>query len=440
MFHNLRTFQRKRADFNEALKYQAVVKEVTKEVLAKRFKAITDGRQCAHLAELWESLQGLPDITGCQTKIPMAVESTIPPEYVPVIRGVHGVVAAYAFCELAKSLVGVADLDDDFVLRQAFVEGWAAFELRRQQANVIQEGTGCDLSQSWQTLRDIEDKSGHGSLLKQILTIANLAGRMYEKFGYQRKDHPNQDPEEVKGAKLGGDIDRVLPTELAMLGDEDLADMAAMKILTDNAPVLEMEGREAKCRGPLVLCIDESGSMSDAHASPQFHGRNTWAKACAVALTRIAWQEDRPVKVCHFGSGTEVQDVPKDDHRAMFEMMRSFLSGGTSFGTALRRGRKLVGDLEADGFIGADILLVTDGEDNAHDFINQQIDKMDAAGIKLWTVAIGDDIGKDHPVRTRCERYTFAADSKLGDPNTASDLAAGLNKAALGNDPDWGLN
>jgi hypothetical protein len=440
MFHNIRTFQRQRFSFAEALEFHQQVVEVCKQVMKTRFAKLKTPNQSAHLVELWEALQGIPDITGCQTKIPQCVDATIPPEYVPVIRGLGGVVAAFAFCELAKALTRVNDLDDDFEIRMAFVEGWAEFEQRRQQANLIQEGMGCDKSQSWLTLRDIEDKSGHGGLLKQILAISNLAGRMYEKFGYQRKDHPNDDPEEVKGAKLGGDIDRVLPTELAMLGDEELADMQAMKLLTDNAPVLEMEGRESKCRGPLVLCIDESGSMSDSHAAPAYHGRNTWAKAAAVALTRIAWQENRPVKVCHFGSGSEAQDVPKDDHRALFEMARSFLSGGTCFSVAFKRGRQLVGDLEAEGFKGADIVMITDGEDDDYDDYDKQIDEMHASGIKLWTVAIGEDIDRENPVRKRCERYTFAADSKLGNPNAASDLAQGLNQAAMGNEPDWGLN
>src|SRR6185295_13969171 len=255
------------------------------------------------------------------------------------------------------------------------------------------------------------------------------------------------DPEEVVGSKLGGQIDRVLSTELAMLGDEDTSDVQAMKILQNRAPIQETAGIEAKTRGPLVLVIDESGSMHDGgggwyggQRGQAFNGRNTWAKAAAVALTRIAWAEDRKVCAVHFGTGTVVQSVPKDDHKAMFELARSFLSGGTDFGNALKLGVMQVGDLAAQGFDGADVLLITDGEDFNYAAHTKQIDDMDVRGIKLWTVAIGCDIRTEAPVRQRAERYTFAADSKLTDPSTAVSLAEGLNKAAMGNDPDFRIN
>jgi uncharacterized protein with von Willebrand factor type A (vWA) domain len=172
----------------------------------------------------------------------------------------------------------------------------------------------------------------------------------------------------------------------------------------------------------------------------RYGGRNTWAKACAVALTRIAWQENRAVVCVHFGTSVEVQVVPKDDFHAMFEMARSFMSGGTNFGIALKAGMAEVGDLAANGHVGADILLITDGEEHDYPEHTRMIDAMDVQGIKLWTVAIGVDISGEAPVRKRAERYTHASDRQLSRSETASDLAEGLNQAAMGNSPDRRLN
>jgi len=446
MADNIRTFGRMQTaplTFAQALKFHPMILPVTQEFMAAKDPNTKLAVDCVVLRDLWDGLCGTADLDDDTTCIAQCVQMTIPMEHVTVIRRASGVTAAFAYCEIAKQLKSVRKLRDDFEVREAMVRAWKEFEQRRQEANQVQEGFGCDDSQSWLTLRDIGKEPDSETFKAKMLAIALLAGRMMEHFGYQKKEHPNRDPEEVSGATVGAEIDRILPTELALLADDDMQDAQAMKILQGRAPILEMEGKESKSRGPLVLAVDESGSMHDgdnswggrASGTAAFSGRNTWAKACCVALTRIAWSENRPVVCVHFGNGTEVQDIPKDDTRALFEMARSFLSGGTSFGAALGRSQVSVGDLEANGFKGADIVLITDGEDGDHAAHTREIDRMDQRGIKLWTVAIGQDIGANNPVRQRAERYTFAHDRDLKSHKTAVHLAEGLDKAAMGNDP-----
>jgi len=444
MFTTHKTFAVRALTFEQALEQHPMVLEPTK-LFIDRHRAGQLAKNTVELSELWEGLCSSIQYSHAQTIMPRCVDLTMPPEYAVVVRKSSGVTAAFAYCELAKALVTVRDLTDDLEVRAAMVKGWQEFERRRQEANNVQEGFGCNEEQSWLTMRDISDESGREELKQQMMAIALLAGRMYEKFGYQRRDQKNEDPEEAVGATIGGDLERVLPTELALLGDEETSDLQAMKILQDRAPIMQMQGMESKNRGPLVMLLDSSGSMHDGQVGyhstgKRYHGRNTWCKAAAVALTRIAWSEDRPVRAVHFGTGTEVQEVPKDDYRAMFEMARTFLSGGTSFSAALTVGRAQVGDLAAQGFEGADIVLVTDGEESDYAAHTRHIDAMDVQGIKLWTVGIGCDIRQGAPVRDRAEKYTFAADRQLADPNNAVDLAEGLNQAAMGNPVDYTVN
>lgn len=448
---NLRTFdyyskgKRKLPTFAQALNWNNMMKAPTKEFLQTRQPNVPRAIDSDYLAEIWGGLMGTVDVDDEITVMASCVDFTMPVQYAAIIRRSGGVTAAFAYCELVKQVQGVSKLKDDYEVRQAMARAWTEFENRVQEANNIQEGYGCDDSQSWLALREIGKSPKSQKLKDKMLAIAKLAGRMFKSFGYQRREHPNKDPEEVVGATTGPNLDRVLSSELALLADDDTEDAAAMKILEHKATITEMEGMEEKTRGPLVLCIDESGSMHDGDLGPRiwsgasmWNGRNTWAKACAVALTRIAWSENRPVRAVHFGNGTEVQDIPKDDMRALFEMARSFVSGGTSFGSALKRGRAVVGDLEADGFKGADIMLITDGEDGDYKSHNREIDHMDRDGVKLWTIAIGESISTDAPVRKRAEKYTYAADRELGRQSTAVKLAEGLDKAAMGNKPGAG--
>lgn len=445
---NFRSFdyfrgQRKVLTFAEALNSHNMMKEPVKAYLEKA--GIRRAIDCDVLVELWDGLMGVVSEEDAKTCIPLCVDGTMPVHYTNIIRKRAGTAAAFAFCEITKVLTGLDDVTDDFEVRRVMKLAWLAFEKRDQEANTIQDGYGCGTGASWMTMRDIGTGPKSQRFMDKMMSIAALAGRMFESFGYHHKTHPNDSPEEVTGATTGSNIERIMSDEIALLGDDDLKESQTMKILEGKANIREMKGVEEKNRGPLVLVIDESGSMHDGDLGDHiwsgcklWNGRNTWAKACAIALTRIAWSEDRPVRVVHFGDSTEVQEIPKDDHRALFEMSRCFLSGGTSFGTALKRGRKVVGDLAADGFEGADIVLITDGDDWDHKFHNREIDHMDAANIRLWTIAIGEALDANVPVVRRAEKYTYAPDRELGNYQTAIKLAQGLDKAALGNNPGAG--
>lgn len=452
MDHNLRTFDyygqgRKLPTFAQALNWNGMMKEPTKAFLDALEPKVGPAMKSQYLPEVWGGLMGLIDIDDEVTVMPSSIDLTMPVEYAAIVRKGGGITAAFAYCEILKELARLSpqDIGDDLEVQIAMRRAWKEFENRVREANVIQEGYGCDASQSWLTLRDIGAFPKSDSLKKKMIAIAKLAGRMYKSFSYQRKQTPNDNPEEVVGSTSGPQIDRVLSSELALLADSDTEDVAAMKILEHRAPITEMKGNESTCRGPLVILIDESGSMHDGDENwgiqgghAKWNGRNTWAKACAVALVRIAWAENRRVIAIHFGSGTQVQDIPKDNMRALFEMARSFVSGGTAFGPALKRGRALVMDLEAEGHKGADIMLITDGEESDYVSHNREIDHMDREGVRLWTIAIGMDISSKAPVRTRAEKYTYAPDRMLKHQEAAIQLAAGFDKAAMGNRPGTG--
>ncbi len=378
----------------------------------------------------WQSLLGQPteDVLG------QAIALTVPAHAATLLRRADSLPAAFAFTAIVAAVQGV-DPADDLAVRDAVRVAWNHWDRRRRQANNVEEGFGCDDSASWHTLRDVLDKEDP-EVVARMLHIASLAGRMFDSMGYCKKRVRSDDPQEVKSATIGGDVARLLPTELAQLGNGATRDLATLRIMKKEAQVFKMSGVRQKTRGPLVIALDESGSMHET----SLNGRNTWAKAAALALVRVAWSEGRPVRVVHFGTGTVIQEVPRDDLDALWSMARSFLSGGTDFQAALRTSRRQVGDLEKEGYAGADIVMVTDGAEYEYDEHNREIDKMDAAGIRLWTVTVGQAIPDEAPVKARAELYVHVRDVDLPNEEIASDLAAQLMGAALATSGNGPLN
>jgi uncharacterized protein with von Willebrand factor type A (vWA) domain len=146
------------------------------------------------------------------------------------------------------------------------------------------------------------------------------------------------------------------------------------------------------------------------------HGvRNTWAKAAAVALSRVASEEGRPVAVVHYSTSVKVQPLRPGDDAALLAMVSHFLSGGTAIGLALREGVQQVKALEQRGQRGADIVLVTDGIDGDVAAQTAAVDEALAMQARLWTVAIECDIPETSTLRARASQYTRLGAEALGD-------------------------
>lgn len=382
--------------------------------------------KAAEMEDLWNGLTQQAPRVGAPL-LADAIAWTMPPEYAGIFKVCDSIAAVFAIKCLDEALASI-DCSDPFEVRMAMPRAWELFRLRKQQANEVQHGMGCDMAAGWHTLKDIDDIDNTGELLRKMQNIADLAGKMFAAGKPNKKKTESDDPEEVKSTTLGGDLTRLLPSEMGKLCIDETADMQTMKVLKKEAQQFKMKGVRSTTRGPLILTLDESGSMDDQGDN---RGRNTWCKAAAVALVRIAWGEGREVRICHFGTDTVASTVPKDDTQALFEMARSFHNSGTNIPGALRRSVAMVGELEADGFKGADIVIITDGNDGKA--TGPIIDEMDAKGIELHTVAIGSDFRVDANLRKRAAQYAFAHDAALHSDEASVKMMKDLSKAALDN-------
>jgi Mg-chelatase subunit ChlD len=358
-----------------------------------------NGQDPDRAADLWNAIVGAGTPTA--GSFAEAVADTSPVAHAALLAG-DDVAATYAFDLFWQT---PSSTSSPFELRSLARETWGKFIAQAENMVNLAQGFGWDLSSAWTHTRDVALAQGD---MNQVERIARLAGRMYVALRGARASRVKGIPSEVYSVEQGSDVGRLLPSEQVLLTEPLLETVVLERIASRRAAQYAMRGDTKQSRGPLVIALDESGSM---------HGhRNEWAKAAAVALSRVAMDEKRPVSVVHYSTSTVTQPLKPGDADAMLKMVRHFLSGGTAIGLAVGVAVQEVRSLARKGQKGADVVLVTDGVDGDEAAQARAVAEGQALGVRLWTVAIECDVRAFSPLRKDAAEYT-----RLG----ASDLHEG---------------
>ncbi len=186
--------------------------------------------------------------------------------------------------------------------------------------------------------------------------IARLAGRMQNIAREKRKTRARQEPSEIVDIESGNDLSRVLASELVSLRHPLLKRDFMRRFVESDLAQYRLEGKENLGRGPIVVCVDSSGSMKGP--------KEVWSKAVTLALFQIAARERRAFACVHFGSANELETFEFPDPRKagpaeVAEMASFFFGGGTDFEAPLYEAVKIIGKSR---FNKADVVFVTDGQ------------------------------------------------------------------------------
>jgi uncharacterized protein with von Willebrand factor type A (vWA) domain len=241
-------------------------------------------------------------------------------------------IAAASFAEQWVELVKTEEPKEDFKKDMQCL-GAAAKALKGAAGDVS------DLRDAQCALGLGGNGGGNGSLNSQQLAgmfkrvrgshslkrICELAGR-YRRFAQaQQRKKVLHGRDDVVGVVLDGDPGRLLPSELALLDDEDLELDIYRRIVERVAMCRDYRGVESKARGPIVVVVDESGSM---HGEPIYT-----AKAMALALAWVARTQKRYCALVGFSGGTEgnflVIPPTQSRHDELMSWLEHFYDGGT---------------------------------------------------------------------------------------------------------------
>ena len=212
-------------------------------------------------------------------------------------------------------------------------------------------------------------------------------------------------PGEITGVRWSARIERMLGSEAVMLRhpvlkklwrarhaearllswetEALLTDWRADPRATSRGPVAQAEPQRLE-RGPIILCLDTSGSMRGA---PE-----RIAKAVVIAALRAAHAAGRGCTFIAFGGPGEVveSELGTDPAglQALIDLMGQSFDGGTDVQTPIERAIERV---HGARWRCADLLIVSDGEFGCTPETLQRLDEARARfGLRVQGVLVGD--------------------------------------------------
>jgi uncharacterized protein with von Willebrand factor type A (vWA) domain len=200
----------------------------------------------------------------------------------------------------------------------------------------------------------LAELSGRLSDSEKLRKLAEEAGRMRRIALGKQKSKVDHGADEVSDVVRGADLARLLPTELGKLADPTRFLEFARGLTERSLAQYRLRGTDALGRGPLVVCIDESGSME---GPPEL-----WAKALALGLLQVATMQRRHCRVVAFANQVaRVRDwrPGEVDPIELTQSLLPFENGGTEFEPPLKAGLEAI---EVEPTLKhADIIFITDG-------------------------------------------------------------------------------
>ena len=185
--------------------------------------------------------------------------------------------------------------------------------------------------------------------------ICELAGRFRRVAQSKQRRKTVHGLDDVVGVEPGGDLARLLPHELAKLAVPELELDTLRRLVERQTLCREYHSTEPVGKGPIIITVDESGSMNGEKAHT--------AKALALALAWIARQQGRwSALVAYSGdSGERLLALPPGrwNEAALADWLTAFIGRGSDLDVPIRELPRMYSEMKAPPGV-TDVILVTD--------------------------------------------------------------------------------
>ncbi len=248
-------------------------------------------------------------------------------------------------------------------------EAQAKNRLQAEAIKVAQElEDASEEAQVWGDTIGTGEKSPPGQKLElgrrlagneKLKKLARMVGRM--KFHAQalRKKVFERSNEELLEVEQGDALHRLLPHEMLSLHHPVLRKDFYRRFLDQELIQYSLRGVEEKGKGPMIVCLDGSSSMSG--------DKEIWSKAVTLTLLEIARKQRRLFRsICFSSADTPLQVLdmnPRDRYevetKTIMDLAEYFPGGGTDFQKPLDAA---LACLRESRFKKGDIIFITDGE------------------------------------------------------------------------------
>jgi uncharacterized protein with von Willebrand factor type A (vWA) domain len=247
-------------------------------------------------------------------------------------------------------------------------------------------GAGCPGANDVEAIANLFRRVRKDPALRSICTLAGRYRRLAQSRQRRKVLHGLDD---MVGIELGGDLGRVLPHELGKLATPPM-DLEALRRLAERQLMCRAhETVEPVGKGPIVVCLDESGSMD----GEPIHA----AKAIALALAWIARSQRRwSALVAYSGdSGERILALPPGrwDEQALADWLNAFIGMGSTLDVPVREMPRIFADLKAPAG-DTDVIFVTDCQCRIPDTVRDAfLAWKRTVRARLITLVMGDDAG-----------------------------------------------
>ena len=220
--------------------------------------------------------------------------------------------------------------------------------------------------------------------------IAKMAGRFRRLAASKQRQKVTHGADEVVGITLGDEIAKLVPSELAKLADPMFYLETARRLFDRQTLCRETRASEPVGKGPIVVTVDESGSMQGI--------KHETAKALALALAWIARRQNRWCALVGFSGGCKIEPgamvllPPKESkEEELIAWLGHFYGHGTDMDVPLETLPKMWPEFVKQGMARGktDIVMITDAEVHVPDTLKNFFLKFKAEEkVKLTTLVV----------------------------------------------------
>ncbi|WP_299792299.1 VWA domain-containing protein [uncultured Shewanella sp.] len=285
----------------------------------------------------------------------------------------------------------------------------------------LEPGIFFDLSKGGLGLSDIAKIKSWLEYLKNdegVQALLELMGRVMQVKQSEKQEEITQvvyqevwipdtnSREEIVGIKLGRDLEHTLPNELSLMSDPVTSILFDLKYVESSLMCFDMVGlqqetiseeerifqtvSEDENKGPIVICVDTSGSMQGA---PE-----TIAKALTLLMVLKAKNESRACYLINFSTQIETLNLsgPFTMERLMTFLQKSFY-GGTDVAPAIQQG---INVMSSDDYKNADMLIISDFiMSGLPSSLRSSIEELRKSGNKFYSLVV-DSCCMEHRLKT----------------------------------------
>lgn len=151
----------------------------------------------------------------------------------------------------------------------------------------------------------------------RLQMMIKLAGPMKSIAKGAQRNRAEHTPDELHDVEIGDNVQYMLSSEVAYLADEDLELLWLAKYAEKALLQYELRGTAPQGEGPIVVCVDESGSMNNTlgmRGMPEATRRD-WASAVVLAALMIARKQKRDLAVIHYAGWLSESNAADNDPR-----------------------------------------------------------------------------------------------------------------------------